>query len=77
MSEARIDRIEGRNRQLYKNYGDCNTPSSVIDEPDWPANKKTEDLNSTGDLAARGRTLPSDSGTSFFPSVHRAFSSTG
>ena len=30
MSEAKIDRIEGRNRQLYKHNGDCNTPSSIM-----------------------------------------------
>ena len=82
MSEAKIDIIEGRNRQLYKHNGDCNTPSSIMNR--WArltVNKKIEDLNNTVnqlDLADGGRTLcPVTAEHTFFSSVHGAFSRTG
>ena len=46
MSEAKIDRIEGRNRQLYKHNRDCNTPSSIMNgRTRLKVNKEIEDLN--------------------------------
>lgn len=46
MSEAKIDRIQGRTRQLYKHNRDCNTPSSIMNgRARLKVNKEIADLN--------------------------------